>query len=217
MSALSDPPLPLLLFISLAAWVVLFHNESYETCCPQQYSIAILDWMWLPMLIGMMFPGLSNSLRYVWTHNFTRNRVTGILSFLIAYVVVWSLAGVFLSNATQLISRSANYNNWLTFSVIFGLTMVWQASPWKQMCLNRCHIPQRISPFNLNAVPDCCRYGLKRGIWCVGSGWALMWLSMFVMQFGTWAMLAVGFVMFVELLLPHGPVRWKIPYRLLLR
>lgn len=238
LSALSEPPLPVLLLLSLLAWLVMFyngthdmyahsplpheivtpmlhhvHDESSINIQSHEKSLVTIAWMWLFMVIAMMFPLLSDPIRQVWTRNFPRKRLTGIFAFLTTYISVWMLIGMVLSAIAAFMQQHSNDNEWLSLGAALSIILLWQSSPWKQACLNHCHILPRISPFGLAAERDCGYYGFVKGAWCVGSCWALMLLPMLAMKSGTLVMLIASVVMFIEQLLPSRPVRWQLPYR----
>ena len=238
LSALSEPPLPMLLFLSLLAWLIMFyygthdmyphspltneivtpmlhhfHNEASINIQSHEKSLLTIARMWLLMLIAMMFPLLSDPIRQVWKRNFPRKRLTGIFAFLTTYVAVWMMISMVLSAIAAFMQQHLYGNEWLLLGAALSITLLWQSSPWNQACLNHCHIVPRISPFGLAAERDCGYYGFLKGAWCIGSCWALMLLSMLAMKFGTLVMLIASVVMFIEQLLPSRPARWKLPYR----
>lgn len=234
LSALRQPPLPLLCLTALLAWIMLFHIHVHElhSLSPVLFSVSdertsiiaaawlsitsLTSWGWIAMLIAMMLPLLASPLRYVWQVNFPCKRISGIFTFLVGYVTIWTVVYSLLASLIYLLTQFINYN--LTVLLCIGLliTLIWQSSPWKQMCLNRCHDLPRINPFGLRAEHDCFIYGLQKGSWCIGSCWALMCLPIFAPRSAMQLMPLVSLMMFVEQAYPWQKERWQFPYRWLL-
>jgi len=95
-----------------------------------------------------------------------------------------------------------------TFAVFAAL--IWQASPLKQICLNRCHDNRPIAVFGFEADLDVFRFGLTHGVWCVGGCWALMVFPMLLPVGHLAAMAAVAVLVFCERLEDPEPPRWQL-------
>jgi predicted metal-binding membrane protein len=127
---------------------------------------------WILMLAAMMGPMLAVPIRHVLQRNFVRRRRRAVVLFVSAYVGVWMVAGTILTGLQIALSRSVNAA--ALIALIVGLTILWQCSPWKQVCLNRGHGHTPLPPFGAAADLGTLRFGAVHGLWCVGSCWALM-------------------------------------------
>ena len=138
-----------------------------------------------------------------------QNGLRLVVEFVAGYGAVWMLVGVLLLlielAAKQQLSRS------LWPATIMGLVaLVWQASPWKQICLNRCHNHRPLSAFGFAADWDAVWMGFTHGIWCVGSCWALMLFPMLLPVGQHFAMAGVTLLMFCERMDPGAVPCWRL-------
>jgi predicted metal-binding membrane protein len=195
-----------LLSISACAWILLLlapDGMALHTHC----SMATMDRTptsitslltsntgaslaigWLLMLAAMMAPTLTPVVCHVRDRSFARRRPRAIALFAAGYIGVWMVCGVLLSWLV-LAMQSILPIPYGPLALIALVAFVWQFSPFKQRCLNRCHAHPSLAAFGLAADLDALRLGLKHGIWCVGSCWALMLLPMMV-PFGNLAAMA---------------------------
>jgi predicted metal-binding membrane protein len=90
------------------------------------------------------------------------------------------------------------------------IAIVWQFSPVKQRCLNRCHAHGELAAFGPAADVDALRFGLTHGVWCVGSCWALMLLPLLVSSGHVAMMAAVSLWLFAERLDTPTLPRWRL-------
>lgn len=86
--------------------------------------------------------------------------------------------------------------------------------PYKQRFLNLGHDHYLLSAFGWDASRDALHYGFQHGIWCVGSGWALMLFPMLLPTGHNLAMIIVTFIMLSEHLENPQYPRWEINPRL---
>src|SRR5262249_45685145 len=122
---------------------------------------------WTLMVAAMMSPLLVAPLRHVRDRSFTRRRTRAMLLFVAGYTAVWMIAGAGLQ-APALAAR------WGASAplVYFGGTVVailWQISPAKQWCLNRCHRRPHVAAFGAAADRDAFKFGVRNGVSCAGA------------------------------------------------
>jgi predicted metal-binding membrane protein len=164
---------------------------------------------WLLMLVAMMAPTTAWALIHL--HSTTRARLQWSVSalFLGGYGTVWMLAGIPMVAAETLLATA--FPGALAPALLVGLVaLVWQASPIKQRCLNRCHRHAPLAAFGWPAHRDALSAGLGHGVSCVGSCWAAMLLPM-VLPIGHMpAMAAVTVLMICERLDPPDVPRWRL-------
>jgi len=218
LSVLAEPPMPALILVSLFAWLALLlgghnmhgsehHHIVFDDIFPMLVQSA---WPWFLMILAMMSPLHANAIQHLWARSLSRRRIRAIIVFAIAYLAVWMLAGAVLILGAKLLevqSREAGTAPLIGLLIAF----IWQASPWKQICLNHCHWVTRLSLSGLAADLDCLRFGLVKGCWCVGSCWALMFVSLVSGSVGLPLMLVVSLYLFIEQYLPARPPRWGNP------
>jgi len=168
------------------------------------------------MVAAMMLPLTITPLRYVRDRSFARRRARATILFAAGYVVVWMIASVGL----QLIAFAAQWAAFAPlpcFALAVATAIIWQVSPAKQWCLNRCHRRPHLAAFGTAADRDALGFGLTNGASCVGSCWALMLATLLVGQGHVLTMIGVTLFVFAEQL--EGPVplkwRWRGPSRAL--
>ena len=219
-----------ILCISLVVWVLLLANPgnimTVEHCPvtdagPSAASLQMLLDMnplgsmlagWVLMVIAMMLPKLIMPIDHIYERSFKRSRFFHSLLFVFGYVAVWTIVGVFMIAAilglNLLMGRS-----YIPAIVIGAIALVWQFSPVKQRYLNRGHNHSSLAAFGWAANRDALMFGVMHGIWCVGSGWALMLFPMLLPDGHNLAMVLMTFVMLSEHLeRPQAP-RWRLAFR----
>jgi predicted metal-binding membrane protein len=169
---------------------------------------------WGLMLVAMMSPALVQPIRHVRLCSFKRRRARATALFAAGYAAVWMAAGVILLAAALVIGAigaigSGAPNPYLPAAGALLLAVVWQLSPAKQRCLNRCHAHTELAAFGLAADLDALRFGATHGTWCAGSCWALM-LAPLLLPRGHLAAMAIAAVLIVSERLEHPrPPRWR--------
>ncbi|HUD32871.1 MAG TPA: DUF2182 domain-containing protein, partial [Variovorax sp.] len=167
--------------------------------------------VWSAMTLAMMAPALGPPLDHVWRSSPRRYRLVALVTFLTAYLLVWIAAGIGVVTASAFLAARMAPSH-LALAAL-AVMLAWQLSPSKQACLNRCHQLMPLAPFGLEAVADQATFGMRVGLWCAGSCWALM-LAMLVATAGHWAfMLAASVLIFFERQLPARPARWATVLR----
>jgi len=160
------------------------------------------------MVAAMMLPLTITPLRYVRDRSFARRRARATILFAAGYVVVWMIASVVL----QLIAFAAQWAAFAPlpcFALAVATAIIWQVSPAKQWCLNRCHRRPHLAAFGTAADRDALGFGLTNGASCVGSCWALMLATLLVGQGHVLAMIGVTLFVFAEQLEGPLPLKWR--------
>jgi len=169
---------------------------------------------WTVMTVAMMLP---TSLPLITMFGrVVSKRADNVLltSLLVAgYVSIWTLFGAAVHTGDRAVHAAVNELHWLEDNA-YGigaatliLAGVYQFTPLKYMCLDKCR-----SPFSFitehwhgtNERMQAFRLGVHHGVFCVGCCWSLM-LLMFAVGVGNigWMML-LGGVMAVEKNMPWG-------------
>lgn len=217
-----------LLSISAGAWMLLALQPS-SMAMPAYCSAATLGQMpalssvatllalnsptslaadWALMLSAMMVPTLTAPVRHLRDRNFARRRLRAVALFAAAYAAVWMAAGMILLEAAVALRLAVPGAMLLVTAAI--VAFVWQCSPAKQRCLNRCHARPALAAFGAAADVGALRFGLAQGVWCVGSCWALMLLPLMVMDWHVAAMAVVALWVCGERLDTPQPPRWRL-------
>ena len=228
---LGRQPWPLLLIASLLGWTALI-GLQHSLLVPEICSVMAVSWpnvdgrtieavllvnsptglalSWLVMLLAMMPLLLAQPLLHLWVRSLARRRIRAIAAFLFAYFAVWMAAGPVLLAIAVAVRMATKGSDVLAVALALVLAVLWRVCPVRQVCLNRCHVLPRLSPFGVAADRDCLLFGARMGAWCVGACWALMVVPLVVDTLHLAAMLVVMLVMLNERLAPTRPVRWRL-------
>ncbi|HEX8003222.1 MAG TPA: DUF2182 domain-containing protein, partial [Mycobacteriales bacterium] len=121
---------------------------------------------WLLMTAAMMVPAVWPAAWRVGTGSLRRRRHRAVAEFLAAYLLVWAAFGAV---ALALLSRATP-----PLAAVLATAAVWQLTPWHRACAVACHRATPLPPTGRAAVRGTTRYGLRLGLACAGSCWALM-------------------------------------------
>jgi predicted metal-binding membrane protein len=163
---------------------------------------------WALMLVAMMSPVLIPPVRHIRLRSFTHRRARSIVLFVAGYAAIWLALGG-LPLAIELAVQLLTPQSYLPAAGVFLIASVWQFSPIKQICLNRCHAHNELAAFGAGADSDALWFGITHGIWCAGSCWALMLLPMLLARGHVVAMAAVAVLIFSERLEQPRPPCWR--------
>jgi predicted metal-binding membrane protein len=181
-----------------------------------QYDSTVLLFVaaWTLMIVAMMLP---TSLPLVALfHSFVRERPNQVrLTALLVtgYLSVWALFGLVAHVGDRFVHESVEHTTWLEANEwVIGagtvlLAGLYQFTPLKHMCLDKCRSPLSFVMQHWHGERgerEALRLGIHHGAFCVGCCWSLM-LLMFAVGVGNIAwMLALGAVMAVEKNMPWG-------------
>jgi len=172
-------------------------------------TFGALVFHWLLMLLAMMPLLLSEPLSYLWRRSLSRRRFRAIAAFLAGYLTVWVLVGIPLTLAATA-QGNAMSSSALRALLPIAIALVWQLTPAKQICLNRCHRLPRLAAFGSAADRDCLGYGIVSAIWCVGACWALMLVPLAIDRWNLVVMAVVSVVLIAERQIMPRPARWGL-------
>lgn len=169
---------------------------------------------WTLMTVAMMLPtSLPLVILFSRLVHQRPHRARLVALVIAGYLSVWTLFGVIahigdlgLHEAVEQ-SRWLEDNAWLLGAGTLVLAGVYQFTPLKYMCLDKCRSPLSFITEHWRGGREgaqAVRLGIHHGLFCVGCCWSLM-LLMFVVGVGNlgW-MLALGTVMAVEKNMPWG-------------
>ncbi|MCF4127360.1 DUF2182 domain-containing protein [Methylobacterium sp. SyP6R] len=161
---------------------------------------------WILMLAAMMGPILVAPLGHLRGRSLASRRGRSLALFLAGYAAAWSVAGIGLAALALTLRLSAP--SVAPVPALLAI-LVWQASPAKQTCLNRCHDRPALSAFGVAADRDAARFGLVHGVWCVGSCWPLMLAMLLPSDGHLVAMIALAGWLLAERVAPAVPPGWR--------
>jgi predicted metal-binding membrane protein len=160
------------------------------------------------MIIAMMSPLVVAPLRHVRERTFVRRRARSTLLFLAGYVLVWMSAGMALQ-AFALAVRGIVPTAIDGFGAAVVAAMLWQISPAKQWCLNRCHRHPHLAAFGTQADRAAFVFGLTNGSACAGACWALMLLPLLLIHGHVIGMSAVTLFVIAERVERPAALGWR--------
>jgi predicted metal-binding membrane protein len=163
---------------------------------------------WALMLAAMMPPLIAAPLRHVRDRSFARRRARAMLLFAAGYAAVWMAAGLLLQ-ALALAARWAAPAPLACLGLAAAIALLWQVSPAKQWCLNRCHRQPPLAAFGAAADRGAFTFGLMNGASCAGACWALMLLPLCVGAGHVLAMIVVTLFVVAERLESPAPLAWR--------
>jgi predicted metal-binding membrane protein len=169
---------------------------------------ARLAWGWALMLAAMMLPLLVAPLRHVRERSLARRRARAMLLFILGYFAVWMAAGMVLQVAALVALWTVPLPSmWLGLAL--AAAMLWQVSPAKQWCLNRCHRRPQLAAFEPEADRSAVYFGLTSGASCVGACWALMLVMLLAGKEQLPVMIAITLLLLSERLESPAPLAWQ--------
>lgn len=215
-----------LLTCSGLAWVLLLGNPSdallLKHCGSANSSLLLVSKVstfseqlmgWSIMVVAMMLPKLILPIEQICKQTFKRQRVLRSLWFALGYLSTWMLAGIFMVTAIVKIKQYFTLS-YFPAGVVFLLAVIWECSPIKQRFLNYGHNHRVLAAFGWKANRDSFFFGTTHGMWCVGSGWALMLFPMLLPQGHNLAMALVTLIMISEHLEHPRIPAWRVIFRL---
>lgn len=217
--------------VTAVAWIAILIrsggvSSSTASCCVPISATGSISWQtpgmlfagnplsvllvgWALMLVAMMAPLIVAPVRHVLDRSLSKRRLRSVLLFLAGTFGVWMAAGVVILTLVMLF-RALMPNSIAQIFVVGAIAFVWQCSPAKQMCLNRGHAHPELPAFGRAADIGALRFGIVHGYWCVGSCWALMWLSEMFVAGHMLAMALVTVWVLAEHLERPSPPKWRL-------
>jgi predicted metal-binding membrane protein len=170
---------------------------------------------WTLMTFAMMLPTSLPLIQMFQRMTRQRSNRTELLVLLIAgYIAVWAAFGVIAHAGDWLLHQAIvervawiDDHAWVIGAATLGAAGVYQFTPLKYHCLDRCRSPMMFIANHWRGDRDRLRsfqLGLSHGLFCVGCCWSLM-LVMFAVGVGNvgW-MLVLGAIMAIEKNMPWG-------------
>jgi predicted metal-binding membrane protein len=219
------PLVILLLTLSVLAWLALWlwgqspysrylDHHNLEAVTGNLGLMPLFIAAWVVMTIAMMLPTSLPLITLFET--FTRQRPTHtrlVMLLVGGYLGAWSLFGVIIYASDYLLHQIIGHvhwleeNAWLLGAGALLLAGLYQFTPLKHLCLEKCRSPLSFITAHWQGqheMRQAFTLGVHHGLFCVGCCWSLM-LLMFAVGAGSlgW-MLVLGAVMAAEKNLPWG-------------
>jgi predicted metal-binding membrane protein len=199
-------------WLALALWSLspyaewLDHSQIEEIAAPPTLRLAVFTLGWTLMIIAMMLPSTLLLLdRCLENQPLSARRIVPVV---LTYLAVWTVFGSFIylgdSALHEMVERVPALEGVIVPGVLL-LAGIYQFTSIKRACLSRCR-PEgaafqtvgQASSHNLWAM------GLRHGLNCLGSGWALMLLVFAIGGVNLFWMLVLGMIMAAERLSQQG-------------
>lgn len=185
-----------------AAW--LDHAQMEDITAAPAVRLAVFTLGWMLMIIAMMFPGMLMLLARCVEDELVN--VRRIAPLMLAYLAVWTVFGGFSYWGDTALHEFVEQRPTLAGAIAPGVVLlagVYQLTPMKRVCLAKCRREGTVfatltQPHNLWIV------GLRHGVFCLGSCWALMLLMFAIGGVNLAWMLILGSIMTVERLNQWG-------------
>lgn len=163
-----------LLLVAAIAWGFLLLQPGTPMHARAVSSLAA---GWAIMLVAMMAPVLIWPVHHIRLRSLKHRRARAVALFAAGYAAIWIALGGILVTIDLFVMRLAPHS-YRAAVVALLVAAVWQCSPIKQRCLNRCHAHPELATFGAEADVQALRFGMTHGLWCAGSCWALMLFPM---------------------------------------
>ena len=192
----------------------LDHTQLTEVTGEDATLLVFFVGAWTVMVFAMMLP---TSLPLInMFHVMTRGRpdhLSLVVLLIVGYLGIWMAFGVAVHLADVALHAVVEQNTWLeanSWVIGAGILMVagvYQFTPLKYQCLDKCRSPMSFIAGHWTGRHEqrqAFRLGVDHGIFCVGCCWSMM-LLMFAVGAGSvgW-MLVLGTLMAIEKNMPWG-------------
>lgn len=184
---------------------VLHHHALIEGGPSLWVAIPLFLVAWQVMIAAMMLPASLPAIRVAEAAMgmVARPRRAGA-AFLGAFAVIWIVFGLFAFMADVVLHHIVDATPWLAErpwlieAGVLALAGAYQLAPLKRRSLAACRHPGALAPIDRLPQQGAARLGLRHGLACLGSSWALM-LVMFAAGFANlWWMVVLTALMVYE-------------------
>jgi len=202
----------LLLIGQLTGLAGVHEHASAATALSPLVAPAAFLGSWLVMVAATMLPASLPSIQAaaVASHRLIRRRPS-TTAFLAGFVSVWMVIGLLAFAAVQALTRLDVATPWLASrpwllqASAIALAGAYQLTAFKRRSLSACRHPDP----RLAEVPSgqatFYAVGIRHGLACLGSAWALMAVMVVAGLGDLWWMAALAGVMVYEATGRHGP------------
>lgn len=150
----------------------------------------------LLMTVAMMLPTCWPAVRYVAANTFQRERT--VPAFLLGFFAPWAVFTAVVVAFTRWVPPGRA----IDVAGVLAIAGLWQLTPAKRACLRGCRGVRVPPAYGWRAVRASGRLGVRHGLACVGSCWAMM-LAMLITGSLLW-MVPLLLVVWWEKVLARG-------------
>lgn len=197
----------LLAAAALGWWVSVAAQRSMGA--GETVPLAAFIVAWAAMMTAMMFPAIVPVVK-LYARAAGARRVAPLPFFVSGYLAVWTSVALpaYLAWRVMMgpLSDRAPWAGRLAGAVLVA-GAVWQASPWKSICLRHCRSPMSVflrSGRDAARRASALRMGATHGVYCVGCCWALMAVLVAAGAMSLVWVAALAVLIFVEKNTRHG-------------
>jgi predicted metal-binding membrane protein len=176
------------------------HPTTGEATTASLLGAALGSGAWVLMTIAMMGPAAMSGVRHTRLNSLRRRQTVAIAEYAAGYLAPWWVFGLILLALLRLPGWTPS---WGAAAVTLAIAALWQLTPWKRRCLRECHRSIPLPPSGWRADYASIRFGLRNGVWCVGSCWTLMTVMVAVAGAHLWWTLALTVVVTAERVIPR--------------
>lgn len=218
---------PLMLALVVVAWLSLevwgrspyhryLHHQSIDSADTGQGVGLLLVFVvgWTLMTIAMMLPTSLPLMSLFQRMTASRPDGARLVALLLAgYLAVWAGFGLVAHGLDLALHQVANRlpllerNAWAVAAGILLVAGVYQFTPLKYHCLEKCRSPRSFIAGRWRGRDERRQsflLGVQHGVFCVGCCWSLMLLMFLVGMGSVFWMLLLGGVMAIEKNMPWG-------------
>jgi predicted metal-binding membrane protein len=182
------------------------HYLLEESHLPVLVALVVFMAGWQVMTVGMMLPSsMPMVLMTVHAGRQQRRAQAVPAAFLVGYAVVWTaFALVAFVGDTQIHWLVHHWfwldtHSWVIGVITFAVAGAFQFSPLKGRCLKQCRSPFRFFVrYYRKGVGAAWCMGLRHGVFCLGSCWALMLIMFGLGEGSLLSMALLALVMVTE-------------------
>jgi predicted metal-binding membrane protein len=196
-------------------------EEGMATMATEPASLLFFLPLWVSMMVAMMFPAVAPVVSFFAALSRKRREVGQSAAptwlFLAGYLVVWGLfgLGVYLLSlvipALGMMAPGLSLDHPLAAGIVLFFAGLYQLSPLKRVCLHHCRSPLSIIMHGWrDGYVGALRMGFVHGAYCLGCCWGLMLVLFAVGLMNLLWMIILTVVIFVEKVLPYGPLVGKL-------
>lgn len=190
----------------LTQWHMLIDHDYLLVTSHLPWFTALMIFLggWQIMILAMMLPAsLSQLLRFQGAGKvYWRDQCI----FIVGYATVWTGFALFAFVGDTLLHQLVHQWWWLYLhtqligTATLAVAGIFQWSPLKRSCLEYCAVSQPSQiPRTLQKVPTLFwQQGIRYGMWCLGSDWALMLVMFGIGMKSFFVMALLACVMLLE-------------------
>ncbi len=198
-------------WLALAVWSIspyaewLDHHRIEDIAAPLTVRLSVFTLGWTLMIIAMMLPGTLLLARCLENKPFSARHIAPVI---LAYLAVWMVYGSFSYLGDSVLHEIVDQVPALAGAIAPGIVLlagIYELTPMKRVCLSRCRSEgAAFKPLGQSSRRSLWMVGLRHGLFCLGSCWALMLLMFAIGGVNLIWMLILGAIMTVERLSRRG-------------